>query len=106
MVHQIILAKLKGEDPEQTAEKLMIETRIRLLKVPEVLSLACGKKLDVHKNPHDFFIALEFENMNKLRAAYDNPIFDQFLRNGFEPNVVKSSTMEFEMDPAKDTKFS
>jgi hypothetical protein len=106
MVHQIILAKVKGDDVEQVAEKLMIETRIRLLKVPEVLNLACGKKIDAQKNPHDFFIALEFENMNKLRVAYQNPIFDQFLRNTLEPNVVKSSTMEFEMEPAKDTKFS
>lgn len=106
MVHQVILAKLKPELPGDTVEKVMVEARIRLLKIPEVRNLSCGKKIDIKGNPHDLFIAMDFENLSKMRVAADSPIFHQFLSQVIEPYVAKQTSFEFEMEPGKDVRYS
>lgn len=84
----------------------MIEARIRLLKIPEIRNLSCGKKINSQDNPHDFFIAMDFENLNKMRVAADNPIFNQFVTQVMEPHVLKQISYEFEMEPGKDIRYS
>jgi len=106
MVHQVILAKLKPDLPADTVEKVMVEARIRLLKIPEIRNLACGKKIDLKGNPHDFFIAMDFENLSKMGVAADNPIYHQFIAQVIEPHVQKQISYEFEMEPGKDVKYS
>ncbi|MFQ3670801.1 MAG: hypothetical protein SNJ84_05025 [Verrucomicrobiia bacterium] len=106
MIHEVILAKLPNHAPPDLVETLMVETRMRLLKVPEILSLSCGKRIDPAANPYPFFIALEFENLAKKRVAYENPIFTIFLAKVFKPNVADFTTLTFEMDPGKDVRFS
>lgn len=106
MVHQVILAKLKPDLSEDTVEKVMVEARIRLLKIPEIRNLSCGKKIDAKNNPHDFFIAMDFENLSKMRVAADSPIYHQFITQIIEPYVLKQTSYEFEMEPGKDIRYS
>lgn len=106
MVHQVILAKLKPDLSGDTVEKVMVEARIRLLKIPEIRNLSCGKKIDAKNNPHDFFIAMDFENLSKMHVAADNPIYHQFLAQVIEPYVAQQTSFEFEMEPGKDVRYS
>lgn len=86
----------------------MVESRIRLLKIQDVLSLACGKKipLEGHDHGHDLFLALEFENSLKRTAAMDHPLYQQFESQVLKGNAQKIEVLEFEMDPGKNVKLS
>ena len=46
MIYHLVLFKLKPEVDDQKIEWMMRETRIQLLRIPEVLSMRCGKRLD------------------------------------------------------------
>ncbi len=76
MIHHLKLIQLKGGLPANRVEEMMVESRIRLLKIQDVLSLACGKKIPLngHDSFHDLFLALEFENSLKRTSAFDHPL--------------------------------
>ena len=99
---------ITGGLPAQRVEEIMVESRIRILKIQDVLSLACGKKIPVngHDTFHDLFLALEFENSLKRTAAFDHPLYHQFETQILKPNAQKIEVLEFEMDPGKDVRFS
>jgi len=46
-------------------EEMMMNTRMQLLKIPEVLNIKCGKRVDPEL-PWPFFIAIDFESMDKF----------------------------------------
>ncbi|NBS79605.1 hypothetical protein EBS57_07315 [bacterium] len=71
VIHHLKLIHLKPGLPPQRVEEMMTESRIRILKIQDVLSLACGKKIPgKEETPHDLFLALEFENSLKRTAAF------------------------------------
>ncbi len=84
----------------------MVETRIRLLKLPEVSNLRVGKRIDVQHNPYAVFFAFDVENTEKLRFVQDSAIFIQFLRQVAEPLVAESTVLNYEMEPGKDITYS
>jgi hypothetical protein len=106
MVHRIILTKLKPECSSQKVEEMMIETRIRLLKIPEVMNLLCGKKIHTDAMEYDFFIAMDFENMAKASVMEDSAVYLQFKHQVLEPNAAEKLQLDFEMEPGKNTAFS
>ncbi len=107
MIHHLKLIHLKPELPKERVEEVMVESRIRILKIQDVLSLACGKKIPGKEvTPHDLFLALEFENSLKRTAAFDHPLYQQFEAQVLKPNAQKIEVLEFEMDPGKDVRFS
>jgi len=108
MIHHLKLIQLKGGLPAQRVEEIMVESRIRILKIQDVLSLACGKKIPVngHDTFHDLFLALEFENSLKRTAAFDHPLYHQVESQILKPNAQKIEVLEFVMDPGKDVRFS
>jgi hypothetical protein len=107
MIHHLKLIHLKPGLPKERVEEVMVESRIRILKIQDVLSLACGKKIPgKEENPHDLFLALEFENSLKRTAAFDHPLYQQFEAQVLKPNAQKIEVLEFEMDPGKDVRFS
>ena len=107
MIHHLKLIHLKPGLPAQTVEEVMVESRIRILKIQDVLSLACGKKITgKEETPNDLFLALEFENSLKRTAAFDHPLYQQFEAQVLKPNAQKIEVLEFEMDPGKDVRFS
>ena len=108
MIHHLKLIHLKEGLPSHRVEEMMVESRIRILKIQDVLSLACGKRIPGNgtDSEHDLFLALEFENGLKRTAAFDHPLYHQFETQVLKPNAQKIEVLEFEMDPGKDVRFS
>lgn len=106
MVHHLMLFKLKPDVTPEEIENIMVETRIRLLKIPEVMNLRCGKKIDLKKNPHDVFASMDFENLTKARSAQESAIWVKYEKQVLDPNVAVLTVFDYEMDPGKDVAFS
>jgi hypothetical protein len=66
MVHHVVLYKLKPEVTPARVEEMMMNSRMQLLKIPEVLSIKCGKRID-SSMPWPFFIALRFRVDGQIR---------------------------------------
>lgn len=105
MVHHITLFKLKPEVTPQKLEQMMAATRMSLLKIPEILSVKCGKAVDP-KNEWQFFISLEFESMERLAMTQDDAIYMKFLADVIKVNTADRLTLNYEMEPGKNTKYS
>ncbi|MFL6584157.1 MAG: Dabb family protein [Chthoniobacterales bacterium] len=105
MVHHVVLCKLKPEVTPARVEEMMMNTRMQLLKIPEVLSIKCGKKINPDA-PWPFFIAIDFESMDKHQIFQEDSIYVKFVEEVIKPNVAESLDLDFEMDPGKDVRFS
>ena len=105
MVHHIVLYKLKPEVTPARVEEMMMNTRMQLLKIPEVLNIKCGKRIDPEID-WPFFIAIDFESMDKYAIFREDPIFVKFMEEVIKPNTEDSLGLDFEMDPGKDVRFS
>lgn len=105
MLNHVLLAKLKDGLPKEAVEELMVESRIRLLKIPEVMNLRCGKKIDPSA-PYDFFISMDVENTGKLKVVQQSAIYLQFRHQVFDSKVESSLQSNFEMEPGKDIRYS
>jgi Stress responsive A/B Barrel Domain len=78
---------------------------MQLLKIPEVLSIKCGKRIDPQV-AWPFFIAIDFESMDKFAIFREDPIFVKFTEEVIKPSTADSLSLDFEMDPGKDVRFS
>jgi hypothetical protein len=105
MVHHIVLFKLKPEVTPEKLEGMLISTRMTLLKIPEVLSIKCGKRIDL-KNEWQFFIAIDFESMDRLATYRDDPLHMKFHADVIKPNTTESLALDYEMEPGKDVTYS
>ncbi|HSV63769.1 MAG TPA: Dabb family protein [Chthoniobacterales bacterium] len=105
MVHHITLFKLKPEVTPARIEEMMMNTRMQLLKIPEVLSIKCGKRIE-SEMPWPFFIAIDFESMDKYEIFKEDSIHVKFMEEVIKPNTADSLPLFFEMDPGKDVRFS
>lgn len=105
MVHQINLFKLKPDVTPSMLEEILVNTRIALLKIPEILTVKCGKGIDM-KSPWPFFIALEFESLEKMAVMEDDAIYMKFVSEVIKENTAEHLTLSYEMEPGKNTRFS
>lgn len=105
MVHHIDLFKLKPEVTPARVEEMMMNARMQLLKIPEVLSIKCGKRIN-SEMAWPFFIAIDFESMDKHEVFREDPIYVKFVEEVIKPNVADTMSLDFEMDPGKDVQFS
>jgi Stress responsive A/B Barrel Domain len=105
MVHHIVLYRLKSEVTPARVEEMMMNTRMQLLKIPEVLSIKCGKRIDPETD-WPFFIAIDFESMDKFAMFREDSIYVKFVEEVIKPNTEDSLVLDFEMDPGKDVRFS
>src|SRR5437667_6834522 len=105
MIHHTVLYKLKPEVTPARVEAIRMKDRMQLLKIPEVLSIKCGKRIDPEL-PWPFFIAIDFESMDKYAIFREDPIFVKFTEEIIKPNTEDSLALDFEMDPGKDVQFS
>ena len=105
MVHHMVLYKLKPEVTPARVEEMMMNTRMQLLKIPEVLSIKCGKRIEPEME-WPFFIAIDFESMDKYAIFREDSIFVKFMEEVIKPNTEDSLALDFEMDPGKDVRFS
>jgi hypothetical protein len=105
MVHHLVLYKLKPEVTPARVEEMMMNTRMQLLKIPEVLSIKCGKRI-TNEMPWPFFIAIDFESMDKYEIFREDSIFVKYEAEIIKPNIAEALVLDFEMDPGKDVRFS
>jgi hypothetical protein len=105
MVHQISHFKLKPQVTPLKLEEMMVTTRIQLVKIPEILSVKCGKGIDP-KSDWTFFIALDFESLEKLAVVEDDAIYMKFIADVIKPNTIDRLTLAYEMEPGKNTRYS
>ncbi len=106
MVHHINLLETRPNVTAEMLEQLMVEIRIRLLKVSDVNNLKVGKRIEGTETPFQLFYAFDVENMDKLKLFKESAIFAQFSRQILDPYVVRSWQMDYEMEPGKDTRYS
>ena len=105
MVHHITLCKLQPEVTPTKLEQLMMTTRMSLLKIPEILSVRCGKNIDA-KCEWPFFVALDFESMEKLAMTEDDAIYMKFIADVMKPHTTDRLVLNYEMEPGKSVKYS
>ncbi len=105
MVHHITLCKLQPEVTPAKLEKLMMTTRMTLLKIPEILSVRCGKNIDP-KSEWPFFVALDFESMEKMAMTEDDAIYMKFIADVIKPHITDRLALNYEMEPGKNVKYS
>lgn len=105
MVHHIVLFKLKPGVTTGKVESMMRSTRMMLLKIPEVLSVKCGKTI-VPQGEWPFFIEVDCESMDKLSAYRESPIHLKFVEEVIKPNTAECLALDYEMEPGKDVKYS
>jgi hypothetical protein len=105
MIHHIELFKLRPEVTPAKLEEMMMNTRMILLKIPEVLAVKCGKKVDP-KNDWPFFIALDFESTDKFAVFMDDAIHLKFMEEVVKPHTTESLILAYEMEPGKDVRYS
>ena len=105
MVHHITLCKLQPEVTPAKLEQLMMTTRMSLRKIPEILSVRCGKNIDP-KCEWPFFVALDFESLEKLAMTEDDAIYMKFLADVMKPHTTDRLVLNYEMEPGKSVKYS
>jgi len=90
---------------EELLEELMTRTRVMLLRVPEVLAVKTGKRVNPG-DPWSWFIYLEVENMDKLVICQDDPHYIKFREEVVKPHIAEQESTAFEMEPRKDLRYS
>jgi len=83
----------------------MRTTRMSLLKIPEILSVRCGKNIDP-ESEWPFFVALDFESLEKLAMTEDDAIYMKFIADILRPHTSDRLVMNYEMEPGKNLKYS
>lgn len=105
MVHFIALYKLKDDLPEGRPEEMIRSSRSQLLKIPEVLNVRSGVR--IHEECEwPFFLAIDFENLDKLEMFRDDPVLIKFAQDVIQPNTSDCMECIYEMEPGKDIKYS
>lgn len=105
MLHHITLFKLKSEATPAKVEEMMMKARMQLLKIPEVLSIKCGKRIDPEM-PWPFFVAIDFESSDKYAIYREDPIYIKFIEDVIKPNTSAELVLDYEMDPGRDIRYS
>jgi len=101
-----VLLTAKPEIDPAKLESIMVETRIRLLKITEVNNLRVGKRVDTKDNPHTFFFSFDVENMDKLAYVMENAVYVQFEKQILAQFVADFKSLDYEMEPGKDVRYS
>jgi hypothetical protein len=86
-------------------ETIMSQTRVLLLRVPEVLVVKTGKRVNP-SDPYPWFVHIEVETMDKLAICQDDPYYIKYREEVLKPNISEQESTAFEMEPRKDVKYS
>ena len=105
MIAYLSLFKLQPTVTLEKLEEMMAQTRMQLLRVPEVLAVKTGKRVNT-EDPFEWFVYLEVESMDKLAICQDDPRWIKFREEVLKPHVSEQESTAFEMEPRKDTKYS
>ncbi|MBE7496566.1 MAG: Dabb family protein [Verrucomicrobiaceae bacterium] len=105
MIAYLSLYQLKPEVTLEKLETMMAQTRVLLLRIPEVLAVKTGKRINP-ADPYPWFVYVEVETMDKLTICLDDPYYFKFREEVLKPNIAEQESTAFEMEPRKDVKYS
>jgi hypothetical protein len=105
MIQHLVLCKLTPGISGEEIEWMLRQTRSRLLKIPEVLQVRCGRSLD-DEAEWPFFFSAEFLSTDQLAAYADHPVYNKFVDEVIKPLTVECQSMDFETEPGKDRRLS
>jgi hypothetical protein len=105
MIHHAIHFQLAPEVDKAALEEMVRTSRSLLLRIPEVLAVRSGRNLDPESR-WQFFVALEVDSREKLRAVLDDPFHIKLMERIIKPRTIDSLELDFELDPSKDLKYS
>ena len=105
MICHLVLFHLKPEVDEEKIEWMMRETRMQLLKIPEVLAVRCGKRIK-EAQEWPFFLSIEVESTEKLALYMAHPVHIKYRDEVVFPNITEHVMFDFEMEPGKDIRYS
>jgi hypothetical protein len=109
MVHHVVLCKFKtgltAAAESRVVEELMRQTRSRLLRIPECLTVQCGKRIE-SDNDWGFFFSVDYETLAKMRLAQKSPAYGKFLQEVIDAYAIEQLSMTYELEPGKKVKYS
>lgn len=105
MVTQVSLYKLRPEVTPDKVEEIMRKTRSQLLHIREILSVRAGKRIDPACE-WPFMIVIDFESLDKKAMCLEDPIWVKFTHEVIRPLVIEQLTLEYELEPGRDIKYS
>jgi len=105
MVHHVALYKLQPDLHPDTLDDMIRRTKSLLLKIPEVLAVRTGKRIEPDCE-WPFFVALDFESLAKQAMFRDDPVYLKFLLEVIEPYTSDAMLMDYEMEPGRNVKYS
>jgi hypothetical protein len=105
MIHHVVYFQLKPEVDKAAMEELVRTSRSLLLKIPEVLGVRSGRNIDP-ASQWQFYFSIEVDSLEKLKATLDDPFHLKLMEKWIKPNTSDSFTLDYELDPSKDLKYS
>ena len=96
MIHHIVLCKLAAEVDESRIEWMLRQTRSQLLKIPEVLSIRCGRNLS-EDSDWEFFFGVDFHSADKILAYAEHPVHVKFVETVIYPYTTVRLCLDYEM---------
>lgn len=105
MVYHVAFYRLRAEVTPEKLEEMIRSTRSQLMRVPEILTVRSGKKIDP-ASEWPFFVALDFESLDKKRIAQTDPVYIKFQATVIKPNVSEQWVVDYEMEPGRPVKYS
>ena len=100
MIHHIVLYKLKPELSAEEIERILIQTRMQLLKIPVAMNVRCGRRIDKN-NEWPVFLAVEFDSKERMAMFKGDPVYIKFIEETIKPNTLQSLVLDYETDPKR-----
>ncbi len=105
MVHLVVLCKLEPHVSQERVEEMARQARTHLLKVPQVLHVRSGKRID-KDNAYPYFYSVDVESLDKLAMYRDDPHQVKFHTEVILPNTRERLELVYELEPNKDVRYS
>ena len=105
MVHLVVLCKLENHVTQERLEEMSRQARTQLLRIPEVLAVRSGKRIE-SENPYPYFYSVDVESLDKLAMYRDDPNQVKFVEEVIKPNSRDTLEMVYELEPNKDVRYS
>ena len=105
MVHLVVLCKLDSHVTQERLEEMVRQARTQLLRIPEVLNVRSGKRID-SDNSYPYFYSVDVESLDKLAMFRDDPHQVKFTNEVILPNTIEQVEMVYELEPNREFKYS
>jgi len=106
MVHHLCLLETNADVADDKLDEIIVQTRIRLLKIPELCNLRVGKRIDTANNSYNYFFSFDVESMDKLEQTKGSAVYTQYQKQIIDAYASRISELDYEMEPGKDIRYS